>query len=205
MKTARRFTSHNTWADFFIAALAWLASAGAVHADGGVVRARQIAGPYTVTVFSAPTPLRVGLVDISVFVQDTDSSAAVLDAVVDVILEAAGQPARVLQGSATHARATNKLLYAAEFHLPAAGRWRGTVTIRAGGNAHAVPFELDTAPALPPALASWPYLAAPFVALAVYALNQWLARGAARGDISSRPRSPDWHKAGEESMSSLFL
>ena len=96
-----------------------LASAGPLRADGGSVRARQTIGPYTVTVFTAPTPLRVGLADISVFIQHAQSNAAVLDAAVAVKLHAADEPARTLQSAATRAAAVNKLLYAAEIDLPA--------------------------------------------------------------------------------------
>jgi hypothetical protein len=166
-----------------------LASAGPLRADGGSVRARQTIGPYSVTVFTAPPPLRVGLADISVFIQHAQSNAAVLDAAVAVKLQAADEPARTLQSAATRAAAVNKLLYAAEIDLPAPGRWRGTVTIRAGGHEYGVPFEVDAASALPPAVAFWPYLVAPFVAAATYALHQWLTRRSTRRD-AGRPPSP---------------
>lgn len=178
MKTKHPLTKD--WADLFIAAVVWLAAGGVALADGGVVRARQTVGSYTITVFSAPTPLRVGFADVSVFVQDAESGAAVLDAVVAVSLEAAGQPPRVLRNAATHAAAVNKLLYVAEFDLPVAGRWRGAVAIHAGDGESTVPFEVDAAPPLLHAVAFWPYLAAPFVAVALYTLHQWLARRSAR-------------------------
>lgn len=161
-------------ASVFIAIALWLAAAGAALADGGLVRISQVVGPYTVTVFSAPTPLRAGMVDISVLVQARASGNPVLDAEVAVNLQAIDDPARVVRGAATHAAAINQLLYAAELELPAPGRWRGDVVIHAGGGEHTVTFEVDAAPPLPDAIVFWPYLAAPFAALALYALHQWL-------------------------------
>jgi hypothetical protein len=45
---------------------------------GGEVRLMEKAGPFVITVFSDPTPLRVGPVDLSVLVQDRDSGRPIL-------------------------------------------------------------------------------------------------------------------------------
>ena len=39
-------------------------------ADGGTVRLSERQGNYRITVFTSPTPLRAGPIDLSVFVQD---------------------------------------------------------------------------------------------------------------------------------------
>jgi hypothetical protein len=44
-----------------------------LRADGGAMRLSERAGGYRVTVFTDPTPLRAGPVDVSVFVQDADT------------------------------------------------------------------------------------------------------------------------------------
>src|SRR5262245_15441275 len=54
---------------------------------GGEVRLTEKAGPFVITVFSDPTPLRVGPVDLSVMVQDGDSGRPILDAEVTVRLQ----------------------------------------------------------------------------------------------------------------------
>lgn len=147
---------------------------GAAGADGGVVRLNQRAGPYTVTVFTAPTPLRAGPIDVSVLVQDGHGGDVVTDASVQVTLRADHDPARAVRGTATRAQATNKLLYAALLDLPAAGGWQVEVAIDHGEAPVSVSFAVDAAPPLPPWRAYWPYFALPAVAMAVYALHQWL-------------------------------
>ncbi|MFN8641266.1 MAG: hypothetical protein U0802_06260 [Candidatus Binatia bacterium] len=146
----------------------------ALWADGGLVRVSQPAGPFTVTVFTAPTPLRAGPADVSVLVQEERGGAVVDDATVIVTLrDAAGTRAPIV-AAATRAQATNKLLYAAQLGLPAAGAWRIEVAV-ARGDAHAaLAFAVDADPPLPPWRAFWPYLALPFAGIALYALHQWL-------------------------------
>ena len=51
-----------------------------LFADGGIVQFQKQAGPFFVTVFSAPVPLRVGAADLSVMVQKADDRSEVLDA-----------------------------------------------------------------------------------------------------------------------------
>ncbi len=43
------------------------------RADGGAVRLRQRSGGYQIAVFTEPTPLRAGPVDVSVLVQDAET------------------------------------------------------------------------------------------------------------------------------------
>ena len=61
------------------------------RADGGLLRARQAAGPFIVSIFTAPEPLRAGPVDVSVFVQSSEGDV-LTDAVVDILLESATRP-----------------------------------------------------------------------------------------------------------------
>ena len=106
---------------------AWvLAALGAVTApalaNGGIVRiARAPVGPWLVTVYSSPTPLRTGEVDISVLVQD--SADVIVDVPVAVRAAPAGFVAETVYAPATRAQATNKLFKAAKFDLGVPGRW----------------------------------------------------------------------------------
>ena len=153
------------------AAIALVASAA--RGDGGVVRLRQTSGPFEVTLFTAPTPLRVGPVDVSVLVQTTADHAPVLDAEVEIELQA---PGLERSAAATRAAATNKLLYAALLEVPEPGRWTLAARVRAGGRDAAVSCEVDVAPHLSPAAAFWPYFALPGALIALFALHQWLKR-----------------------------
>lgn len=98
--------------------------------NGGTVQlSNERAGPFLVSVFSEPAPLRTGEIDISVLVQDADTRSSIDDAEVTVLaepLDHAGRPGRY---PATRAQATNKLFRAAKFPIGTAGRWRFTVHV----------------------------------------------------------------------------
>ena len=79
---------------------AWCAP---VDADGGLVRLSVTQGGYRITVFTSPTPLRAGPVDISVLVQDAVTGEGLPEAQVSVRLSTGGQ---VLEYPATAAAAT---------------------------------------------------------------------------------------------------
>ena len=143
-------------------------------ADGGLVRVSQAAGPFTVTVFTAPTPLRAGAIDLSVLVQETHGGDVIPDADVSVVLRTRDDPAREVRAPALHEQATNKLLYAALLDLPAAGAWQVEVNVARAGATASLAFDVDASPPLPPWRAYWPYFALPPFAIAIYALHQWL-------------------------------
>ena len=156
------------------AVLAVLTLPAATLADGGLVRVSQVAGPFTVSVFTSPTPLRVGPVDISVLVQDAANGDVLDDAAVTVTLRPRNGTATPVSAAATRAQATNKLLYAALLPLPAAGAWEIEVAVTWRGASATLPFAVDADPPLPPWRAYWPYLTLPLAGIAVYALHQWL-------------------------------
>ena len=156
------------------AVLAVLTLPAATLADGGLVRVSQVAGPFTVSVFTSPTPLRVGPVDISVLVQDAANGDVLDDATVTITLRARDDASTPLSAAATRAQATNKLLYAALVPLPAAGAWEIEVAVAWRGASAALSFAVDADPPLPPWRAYWPYLTLPLAGIAVYALHQWL-------------------------------
>jgi len=145
-----------------------------VLADGGAVCAHDTIGPWIVTIFVAPATVRAGPVDLSVMVQDGRDAAPLLDAEVtlDISPRDGGIPASSL--AATHEQATNKLLYAVQFPLAAAGTWDVRAKVRRRGEAVETNCTFTAAEALPPVLAYWPYFALPPVAIALFALHQWL-------------------------------
>ena len=82
-------------------------------ADGGTVRLSQRLGADRITVFTSPTPLRAGPVDVSVLVQDAETGAPIPGAEVEVGLEPLDRPGLATHYPATHRAATNKLFHAA--------------------------------------------------------------------------------------------
>lgn len=90
-------------------------------ADGGKVHLRRTAEPYQLTIFTSPTPLRAGPVDVSVLVQDAEGQV-VSDIEIDLQLKS--ESGAILTPLVSQATATNKLLQSAKFVLPEAGVWQ---------------------------------------------------------------------------------
>jgi hypothetical protein len=78
--------------------------------DGGAVRVSREQSGYRITVFSSPSPLRAGPVDISVLVQDARKGEPLLQARVTIRMTKNGEP--ILEYEATHEVASNKQLLA---------------------------------------------------------------------------------------------
>jgi hypothetical protein len=157
------------------AALSCLATI--IFADGGTLQFHKEAGPFDVTLFSSPTPLRAGRADLSVMVQKTADRSSVQDAKVMLRLKKSerGNVEEVI-APATQANATNKLLYAANVNLPSAGTWRVEVEVSANGVAASASGELTVLPPQAPAATYWGYFAlVPFVIL-LFVFNRWLKR-----------------------------
>ncbi len=115
---------------FALAAVVVLASVQSAHADGGQLRFRKAAGPFIVTLFTTPDPLRQGRADFSVAVERPGQAGLIEDADIHFILTPShGQPI-ILRAS--RAGATSKWLQAANFRIPARGVWRVTVLVRRG-------------------------------------------------------------------------
>ena len=81
------------------------------YADGAHIALRAVAGPYSVTLFTAPEPLVSGPADLSLLVEDAATGAMLSEATADGVLHCAGaEPARM---TLSHEAAANKLLLAA--------------------------------------------------------------------------------------------
>lgn len=153
------------------------------QADGGFVELHREVGPFVVTVFTSPGPLRAGPVDISVLVQDRKNGRPVLDAGVVVQLHKEGGV--ILVERATRELAQNKLLYSALMNLPASGQWELEVTIRQGTEAARIFGQVSATASTPFLLSYWRSLSLPPIIVAVFALNQWLKRTAQRRNAAS--------------------
>ncbi len=153
-----------------------------LFADGGEVLSRQESGPFVITVFAAPVPLRAGPIDLTVLVQTRDALEPVLDAEVSIRLDGASQ----MQAAASRSKAQNKLLYAAALHLPQPGEWKYTVSVHSVVGAAVISGGFQASQPAPP-LASYAfYLAIPLVLIAIFVLHQWLSQRDLR-DARQRP------------------
>jgi hypothetical protein len=165
---------------------AMLASARPLVAHGGGTPQllNEPAGPYLISVWTDPEPLRIDDSHFNVAVLDPDTRAPILeDVTVRVELQPQGASGPLLSEEATTARSTNKTIYVAVFNeVPAEGRWQ--VTVSADGAAGAtgpVSFDVDI---LPPAPFNW--LRAGLLAGGVLALGLVVFAGSRR-----RTREPE--------------
>jgi hypothetical protein len=162
---------------------------GVAHGDGGAVRLSQQAGPYRVTVFTAPTPLRAGPVDVSVFVQDGAGGEPLPDVTVRITLTPAGRSGQALEARASREAATNKLFQAATFDLATPGPWQLVTAVEGPrGEARCV-CEIEVEAPPPRWVELWPWFAWPVVPVVLYALHQVLGRKGRQGH-AGRGRPP---------------
>ena len=147
-----------------------------VRADSGVVRASVIDGSWKITAFSEPTPLRVGLADLTVLVQNAEDDEPVLGATVSLLLKHEDSTMPSILTEATHETATNQMLYSSLIDLPAAGRWSIEVAVMQGQQTGRLAFEAEVAEALPMIYELWFWFMLPALAIVLIILNQWLQR-----------------------------
>lgn len=149
---------------------AWTATA---RGDGGTLRVSQQRGSLQITVFTSPTPLRAGPVDVSVLVQDANSGEARLPTDrIEVQAWRQVEPEMILHCQATSAAATNKLFQDAQFELPAAGKWEIQVTVDAPQGREDVRFEAEVADRLPRWASMWPWFTWPVLAILLFAIRE---------------------------------
>jgi hypothetical protein len=165
------------WRNGLLLAVALPALSLRAQADGGLVQLHQTAGAFVVTVFAAPSPPRVGPVDVSVLAQDCADGRVALD--VDVFVRLRSDGGTIIVGRATREASRNELLYSASMNLPDAGRWEMEVTIKRGKSATSVFGQLSVAAPRPFLLSYWRSLSLPWVVISLFAMNQWLKRRAA--------------------------
>lgn len=179
----------------FILTLSMLGlSLGKALADGGIMCAREVQGPFVVTIFTASEPQQDSSVDVSVMVQERDSNDAILDATVKLSFtppagafaepieqtcgtsEMAGLSSHSerLTAVATRRQASNKLLYAATVRLDAVGLWQLNASIQRADDSEKVTCSIPVGPSPRKLSGLLPYLALPPLLVALFALNQLL-------------------------------
>jgi hypothetical protein len=151
-------------------ALLLLLAASPLLANGGTVRVSQeVVGPYLVSVFTSPTPLRTGEVDVSVLVQDTVRQA-IMDVPVFVEARPVGFAADRVRYEATRRQATNRLFKAAKFPVEEPGEWE--IRVRVGGEEGGeVTFRVELTD---PTILDRPYLLATLILLPLLVLGWFL-------------------------------
>lgn len=149
-------------------------SASATLADGGTVRVSETHGRSRITVFTSPTPLRAGIIDVSVLVQDASTAAVANDAEIEIVVHSASHPLFKQRQFATAAGATNKLLRMAEFELTESGATEFEVFVRRPNDApQRVVFQTEIAPPPPRWSLFWPWFSWPAAVVILYVLRNY--------------------------------
>jgi hypothetical protein len=146
------------------------------RADGGALRLSERQGRYRVSVFTSPTPLRAGTVDVSVFVQDPATGEPLPDATVTVRATPRGRPGETVECAATTETATNKLFKAAVFDLPEPGVWDVEVLVEGPRGPAAVRLEVEAAEPTPRWRTLWPWFGWPALVVVLFGVHRLLAR-----------------------------
>jgi hypothetical protein len=107
-----------------------------------------------------------------VLVESAPSHSPILDATVSLHLS--DDSGIELSARATHAQATNKLLYAALPAVPGAGNWSVRVTVARGEERAMVEGKVQVLPAPHALVHYWPYFAIVPCAVGLFVLNQYL-------------------------------
>ncbi len=152
-----------------------LAQVSPALADGGIVQMQQTSGPFLITVFTAPAPLRAGPAEISLMIQDSNNQQPVLNAEVILILSRE-EGMENIKVEARRAQAKNKLLYTALLNLPEAGRWKFEATVVSISEEARISGVMTVAPPRAFLLTYWWSLALPPICIGLFAINQWLKR-----------------------------
>jgi len=148
----------------------------AVQADGGAVCLHEASGPFLVTVFVSPYPLRAGPADISVLVQDRETSEVVLDPTIKLAIHPLSANGSHLLTQARRELATNRLLQSARLDLPAPGLWVLNVSVSRGREEAVLSTTLQVAPETSRLAVVWPLLLFPPLAIGLFAIHQVLKR-----------------------------
>jgi len=145
-------------------------------ADGGAIRLSEQKGNYRVTIFTAPTPLRAGPVDVSVLVQDAATGEPATGLQVTIKAQRCGFSSDAEVHSATTEAATNKLYHATNFYFAEPGCYSLEVCVDGElGEAQAA-VELQVTEPPPRWRALWPWAAWPILAIVLFAIHQLLIR-----------------------------
>lgn len=152
--------------------LALLCAAPPAAADGGTLRARREVGPFTLSVLTSPSPLRAGMLEVSVLVQDRATGEPRPDLPVQLAWWPSGRPELVRSVQAAPGHGASRLLAGARMRLPAAGGW----AVEARAPQATLRLDLAVGPPLPPLWTQWKALLIPPLGAALLALHEWLRR-----------------------------
>lgn len=142
-------------------------------ADSGRVELSTVWGETRITVFSTPTPLRIGEVDIAVLLQNEETGTVLRDQEIVVSCQCQSSDTQV-ERAATHEQSTNKLLHCARLHLSEAGNWN--ISIKVGDQIEATTaFVVKVSPPLLIPSGIWLIALSPLGFILLYLIRERIA------------------------------
>jgi hypothetical protein len=150
-----------------------------VKGDGGTVRYSDRRGDRSVTVFTSPTPLRAGLVDVSILVLDANTGAPLADVPAIVEARSADPRGRQVTRAATNEAATNKMMRAAEIDL-GSGKWHVDVFVDDPAKSSPIGFDVDVAEPIAPWVETGLWIGWPLAAIGLFVVHRMLVRRRSR-------------------------
>jgi hypothetical protein len=147
---------------------------GTCRGDGGTLRAWGQQGRYDIAVFTEPSPLVTGPVDISVLLLDRCTGEPVADARIAVDFFPAGRPDLATRHPATKQAAVNKVFHAALFELRHAGPCSVIVGIDGPDDHARIQFETDVGNPRSSPVGVWPWILGPFPIIVCYIIHRRL-------------------------------
>lgn len=129
------------------------ASTVRAHGGGMARLTNEDIGPYWISVWTSPNPVREGTLHVTVSVAepgeagDRQAGPPVLDASVALLLIPPRATMDVVSAKATTAQSTNKLYYEADVQVPVAGEWLVEVDVQGEEGRGQSSFDLAVEPA----------------------------------------------------------
>jgi hypothetical protein len=149
-------------------------------ADGGALRLSQEQGNYRIAIFTSPTPLRAGPVDISALVQNAATHEPVSDVQIEVRAVRRDRRGAVIHRPATFEAATNKLFQAAALNLNEPGPWQLEIGLDGPLGEALVALDIEVEKPLPRYLTMWPWLTWPVLPILLFGAHRFLVSRPAR-------------------------
>lgn len=165
------------------------------HGGGTPQLAIVEAGPYRVSAWTQPDPVRVGQLHVTVAVFEAPAPGAregetgplVLDAQVQVKLEPLDHAGETLTAQATRSNALNKLFYETDLELPSQGQWHAVIDVQGPAGAGSADFQIQ---ALPPSrfgsLGTFVWAVLGGLGLLLAVVVWWSRSGRTQGQSSQR-------------------
>ena len=152
-----------------IASASWAATA---RGDGGTLRAWRQHGDYEIAVFTDPSPVVAGPVDISVLLLDRSTGEPDGEARVTVEISPVGRTDSSVRRLATEQAATNKLFRATSFELRESGRCGVDVRIEWPVDRLKIHFDLIVGTPWSARAGIWPWVLWPLPTIGLYGMHR---------------------------------